>query len=63
VHNTYMFSKPQKSVVRGPFTMFPKPAWFVTNKSTHQVARRMADFERAPSVFKLPGIIIKALGG
>jgi len=63
VHNTYMFSKPQKSVVRGPFTMFPKPAWFVTNKTTQHVGRRMADFERAPSIFKLPGIIVKALAG
>jgi acyl-CoA reductase-like NAD-dependent aldehyde dehydrogenase len=63
VHNTYMFSKTQKSIVKGPFTMFPKPAWFYNNKNTHHLARRMADFERAPSVFKLPGIIAKALGG
>ena len=63
VHNTYLFDKPQKSVIRGPFRMSPKPPWFVTNKKTHAIGPRMSAFEASPSVLKLPGIIITALMG
>ena len=63
VHNTYLFGKPQKSVVRGPFRVNPKPPWFVTNKNTHNIAPRATEFERAPSVFKLPGLMFAAMKG
>ncbi len=63
VHNTYLFDKPEKSVVYGPFTAFPKPAWFVTNRRTHRIAPKMASFEAAPSFWKLPGIVLEAIRG
>lgn len=63
VHNTKMFHAPQKSVVRGPFTMSPKPPWFSTHKNGHRVARKVMAFEYCPSFWKFPGIAIAALKG
>ena len=60
VHNTLMFDRPQKSVLRGPFVQSPKPAWFSTHRRGHVVARRMAAFEASPSVWRLPGLAIAA---
>jgi hypothetical protein len=61
VHNTLMFERPLKSVLWGPFTTWPKPAWFTTHRRAHVVGRRMAPFEAAPSTWRLPGVAIAAL--
>jgi len=75
VHNSLLFDRPQKSVVRAPFYPFPrgmahgqaailpKPPWFITNKRAHEVTRKLTFFEAAPSPLKLPGIFISALLG
>ncbi len=63
VHNTLMFSRAEKSIVRAPFRPWPKPPWFVSHRTAHKLARRLSDFEKAPSPLKLPGIFSLALGG
>ena len=63
VHNTYMFDRPQKTVLRGPFRVFPKPPWFVTHGRSMGVAQRMAAMEVNPSIWKVPGIAWQAIGG
>jgi acyl-CoA reductase-like NAD-dependent aldehyde dehydrogenase len=63
VHNTYLFDKPQKTVLRGPFVVKPKPPWFVTHRNTHGVAKRMMAMEASPSLWKVPGIAIQAMKG
>ncbi len=63
VHNTLMFSRPQKSVVRVPFRVWPKPPWFVTHRTAHELAERLTDFEIAPSAAKLPAIVWTAARG
>jgi aldehyde dehydrogenase (NAD(P)+) len=75
VHNSLLFDKPQKSVVRAPFYPFPrgaahlqpailpKPPWFITNKRAHEVTRQLTYFEADPSPLKLPGIFYSALRG
>jgi len=75
VHNTFLFDKSQKSVVRAPFAPFPrsiitgefttlpKPPWFVTNRQAHNVGRRLVRFEARPGMRHLPGIFIDALRG
>jgi aldehyde dehydrogenase (NAD(P)+) len=75
VHNSRLFDRPQKSVVRAPFYPFPrgvahgqaailpKPPWFITNKRAHEVTRKLTFFEAAPSPLKLPGIFVSALRG
>lgn len=63
VHNAYLFDKPQKSVIRGPFVVKPRPPWFVTNKRTHKIGRHLTAFERQPSITRLPFIIGNSLLG
>ncbi|MEM9555564.1 MAG: aldehyde dehydrogenase family protein [Acidobacteriota bacterium] len=63
VHNTLMFDQAEKSVVRAPFRMTPKPPWFPSHQHTLELARRLTDFEAAPSSAKLPGIVWAALRG
>ena len=41
----------------------PKPPWFVTNKNTAAIGRRLCAFEAAPSWFKVPAIALATLKG
>jgi acyl-CoA reductase-like NAD-dependent aldehyde dehydrogenase len=63
VHNTLMFSRVEKSVVRAPFRVFPKPVWFATHRQAHKLTPKLSRFEAAPSPAKLPGIFALALKG
>jgi aldehyde dehydrogenase (NAD(P)+) len=75
VHNSLLFDRPQKSVIRAPFYPFPrgvahgqaailpKPPWFITNKRAHETMRKLTGFEAAPSALKLPSIFMSALLG
>ena len=63
VHNTPMFSRVQKSVVRSPFRAFPKPPWFVSHQTAHDLAAALTRFEADPSPLKLPEIFWLALRG
>lgn len=74
-HNSLLFDRPQKTVVRQPFFPFPrnllngelhispKPPWFVTHTQNHTVGRLMARFEARPGFTRLPGIFLAALRG
>ena len=75
VHNALMFDKPLKTVVSAPFrpfprsirygenTLFPKPPWFLTNKTSESTARKLTEFSAAPSAAKLPALFTSALRG
>jgi acyl-CoA reductase-like NAD-dependent aldehyde dehydrogenase len=63
VHNTLMFSRVQKSVVRAPFRVLPKPVWFATHKTAGRLTPKLTRFEANPSPAKLPGIFALALRG
>jgi acyl-CoA reductase-like NAD-dependent aldehyde dehydrogenase len=63
VGNAYLFARPQKSVVRGPFVASPAPAWFATNANAGVVMRKLLAFEVRPSWTKLPGLLAAALKG
>jgi acyl-CoA reductase-like NAD-dependent aldehyde dehydrogenase len=63
VGNAYLFARPQKSVVRGPFVAKPAPVWFATNKNAGVVMRKLLAFEGDPSWTKLPGLIAASLKG
>ena len=64
VHNTLMFARPQKSVLRAPFRSTPTPTWFASEaaKGT-KVVPKLVQFEAAPSAWKVPGIIKAAMFG
>lgn len=75
VHNTFLFDKPQKTIIYGPFrvlprawvhgdfNLMPKPLWFVTNKTAHITAKRITKFAVNPGFKHIPGIFIAALRG
>lgn len=63
VHNTLMFSRVQKTVVRSPFRMVPKPVWFPSHKTATVLGEKLTRFEASPSPLKLPGIFWHALRG
>lgn len=75
VHNTFLFNKPEKTVLYGPFralprswahgdfNLMPKPVWFVTNKTAHITTKRITKFAVNPGVQHLPGIFASALQG
>jgi hypothetical protein len=63
VHNTCLFEKPEKTVIHGPFRVFPKPAWFVTHRSAHRVGEHLTALEANPGPGRLPAIVINALLG
>ncbi len=75
VHNTLLFDKPERTVVRAPFRPFPrsllggsfsllpKPPWFITNRRAHVLGRLLVDFQYRPSLLKIPRILWNALRG
>jgi acyl-CoA reductase-like NAD-dependent aldehyde dehydrogenase len=63
VGNAYLFARPQKSVVRGPFVAKPAPAWLATNANGAAVMRKLLDFEVSPSWTKVPGLVAASLKG
>ena len=63
VHNAFMFDRPQRTVVRGPFRAFPKPPWFVTHRKADQLGPKLTEMEYRPSFLKLSGIMMAAIVG
>ncbi len=63
VHNTYLFDRPQKSIVYAPFRIFPTPAWFATHKNLLGMAKHLLKFEAYPTWQNLPAVIMAALRG
>jgi acyl-CoA reductase-like NAD-dependent aldehyde dehydrogenase len=62
VHNTLMFSRAQKTVMRAPFRVVPTPPWFATRtRAGRAVFSRLAGLEAAPSPLKVPSIALAAL--
>jgi hypothetical protein len=63
VHNTFMLEQVQKTVLEGPLTISPKPFWFPTHRRPEPLAWRVLDLYVRPSAWKLPGLMLAALGG
>ncbi len=64
VHNTLMFSRPQKSVLRAPFRSTPTPPWFATrSKTAAKVFPKLVDLEAFPSLWKVPAVLWAAIVG
>ncbi|MGO1948373.1 MAG: aldehyde dehydrogenase family protein [Mycobacteriaceae bacterium] len=75
VHNALLLDHTERTVVRGAFrpvprslangefALSPKPPWFVTNRMSAVIGRRLSAFAGAPGWLKLPGIFLAALRG
>jgi hypothetical protein len=63
VHNTCLLDRPQKTILRAPLTMFPKPSWFSTHRRPEALAWKLCELYCRPSFWRLPGIFNQALRG
>ena len=62
VHNTLMFSKPQKTVIYAKFRETPKPIAFVSRgKVLRRMATLLVDLMTSPNLWKLPRILRTAI--
>lgn len=75
VHNAWFIDEVEKTVVFGPFRPFPRsvrhgefafsprPPWFITNRRSQQISRRVTEFSAEPDVRKLPSILYHSIRG
>lgn len=63
VHNTFQLKGVQKTILEGPLTIWPKPSWFPTHKNPEPLAWKVLSLYHKPSAWKLPGLLLGALGG
>jgi acyl-CoA reductase-like NAD-dependent aldehyde dehydrogenase len=63
VHNSLMFSRVEKTVIRAPFRAWPKPVWFGTHRTANRLARMLVRFEANPSLLRLAAMMPRALIG
>ncbi len=75
VHNALMFTKAEKSVVRGPFAeaprsfakgefhLAPKMVYMITNKQAHVIGEKLIDYCDKPTKAKIASIAASALRG
>ena len=63
VHNTAMLIGVEKTVVRHPLTVFPKPLHFPSHRTVHQVGRRLVPLEETGSWLRLPPVVAAAIRG
>lgn len=61
VHNTFMLEGLDKSVVRGPLVVRPRPLWFTGNPKAAAVARKMLQQELRPTWTGLARVVGAAL--
>ena len=63
VHNTYLLSRPQKTIIEAPLCLAPKPVWFSSHRCPEKVAERLISLYSNPSILRLPGLFAAALSG
>ena len=63
VHNTSMLEGIEKSVLRAPLFVFPKPAWLASHKKAKTVTTKLVAMEENASWAKVPGIVFAAMQG
>ncbi len=64
VHNTFMFPRPQKVVVRAPFRTWPRPLWFPSRAiAFERVIREVVRYELEPCWWRILKIMWGALKG
>ena len=63
VHNTSMLEGVEKSVLRHPLTIIPKPAVFPSHRTAHRLMERMTALEEQASWSKVPAVVATAMRG
>ena len=57
VHNARLIDRPEKTVIRAPFVMFPAPPWSVFHRRATAALRRVARFEADPGPLRLAAML------
>lgn len=63
VHNSFMLEHVEKTVIYGPFSVWPNPPWFSNHKRSLEMARALFEVTAKPSFGKLLKLAGKALRG
>jgi hypothetical protein len=63
VHNTFMLDGIEKSIVRAPTVLAPKPAWYFDNAKCNVIGEKLAAFEMRPRIARAPALVLAALRG
>jgi len=63
VHNSLMFSRVEKTVIRAPFRAWPKPVWFGSHRTAQRMAAMLVRFEANPSLLRLATMMPLAVRG
>ncbi len=60
VHNPWMLNGVEKSVLRAPFHMWPKPMWYPSNKSGTTIAHLALEFEKERALWPFLKLVARA---
>lgn len=63
VHNTSMLEGIEKTVMRFPLTMFPKPVHFPTNRTAHKTMQALIRLDTDARWSRLPSVMWNAMRG
>lgn len=63
VHNTFLLERPEKTILRSPLQVRPKPIWNSTHRHPEKVTWDLFELYRAPSAFRLPRLVVSSLTG
>lgn len=63
VHNTPMLEGIEKTVMRFPLTMFPKPVYFPTHRTAHQTMQALIKLDTDARWSHLPSVMWNAMRG
>jgi hypothetical protein len=63
VHNPYFLHRPQKTILRGPLRVLPKPVWLAHHRHPEALAWKLFQLDCHPSWSRLPALFATALRG
>jgi len=63
VHNTYLLDQPEKTVLRAPLCVKPKPIWHSAHRHPERVAWDLLHVYRKPTWLRMPALFVSSLTG
>lgn len=63
VHNSHLYDYPQKSVLRAPFRIWPKPMWFADHRNLRRVGLAALQQQARPSLRHFLRLVAEGLQG
>jgi acyl-CoA reductase-like NAD-dependent aldehyde dehydrogenase len=63
VHNTWMFERIDKAILRAPLRLSPKPPFFCDHRRMRELGQRLTSFAAAPSLSAFASVAVTALRG